>query len=265
MISRSPTDVACCIECVTMSVVSRSPATTFSVRAITWSALFGSSAAVCSSSSSKFGFSQVAMRRVRACRWPPDRLPMMLSNRSSRPILRRATAFRISLRRRDVSAQPNPRDRPRRAASDRFSAIVRFGDVPLNGFWNTRPINLARRNSGHAVTSWPAIRTLPLSTKNVPAIAFSNVDLPDPFVPITTTNDPPSSVRSTPCSDRTSLGPPGLNVFVTFCSLSMRHRHPLRSKLYQEVRNDKRDEYEQGRDQLEIVRVQPPPQRDRDE
>ena len=32
------------------------------------------------------------------------------------------------------SAQPTPRDWPRRAASAKFSAIVMFGAVPLNGF-----------------------------------------------------------------------------------------------------------------------------------
>src|SRR5262249_20324193 len=56
-----------------------------SLRAITWSALLGSRAAVCSSSRSNCGLSQVAMSRVNAWRWPPDRLPMALSRRSSRP------------------------------------------------------------------------------------------------------------------------------------------------------------------------------------
>src|SRR5205085_5167356 len=83
---------------------------------------------------------------------------------SSSQILHFPLSVFYSLSLHDALPISKPRDRPRRAASERFSAIVRFGDVPLNGFWNTRPINLARRNSGHAVTSWPAIRRLPLST-----------------------------------------------------------------------------------------------------
>jgi hypothetical protein len=45
-----------------------------------------------------------------------------------------------------------------------------------------------------------------------PATALSRVDLPEPFVPITTTNDPSSMARSTPASARTSFGVSELNV-----------------------------------------------------
>src|SRR5438093_13704930 len=53
---------------------------------------------------------------------------------------------------------------------------------------------------------------LPVSTKKVPAIAFNNVDLPEPLVPITTTQEPSSMATSTPFSERTSFRVPGLNV-----------------------------------------------------
>src|SRR5205823_12859719 len=54
---------------------------------------------------------------------------------------------------------------------------------------------------------------LPVSTKKVPAMAFNNVDLPEPLVPITTTHEPSSMPTSTPFSERTSFRVPGLNVF----------------------------------------------------
>ena len=87
-----------------------------------------------------------------------------------------------------------------------------LGAVPLKGFWKTRPMSVARRCSGQRVTSWPARRMLPRSTRNVPATAFSSVDLPEPFVPMTMTNEPGSMVRLTPCSARTSFGVPGWKV-----------------------------------------------------
>ncbi len=90
--------------------------------------------------------------------------------------------------------------------------MVMFGAVPLNGFWNTRPMSVARRCSGQRVTSVPSTIMLPASTRKVPATAFSSVDLPEPFVPMTMTNEPVSIVSVTPCSARTSFGVPGLNV-----------------------------------------------------
>ncbi len=82
------------------------------------------------------------------------------------------------------------------------------GAVPLNGFWKTRPMAEARRCSGQRVTSRPPSRIAPESGGVVPATQFSMVDLPDPLVPMTTTNDPSSTFRSTPASARTSLGVP---------------------------------------------------------
>ena len=81
-------------------------------------------------------------------------------------------------------------DTPRRAASVRFSAIDMDGAVPLNGFWNTRPISAARRCSGHAVISAPSSLMLPASTGNPPATALSSVDFPEPDGPTTATISP---------------------------------------------------------------------------
>src|SRR5262245_18719721 len=98
----------------------------------------------------------------------------------------------------------------------------------------------------------------PESTGNVPATAFSSVDLPEPFVPITHTNEPRSSVRLTPCNARTSLGVPGKNVFrmsvISSMTLSLQQSRTTRD----ELRQHERRKYERRSDQLEIVRVQPP-------
>ena len=45
---------------------------------ITFLAVCGSRAAVCSSSRRSLGFCSVAMRRVRACLWPPESSPTLL-------------------------------------------------------------------------------------------------------------------------------------------------------------------------------------------
>src|SRR5262249_38403822 len=121
----------------------------------------------------------------------------------------------------------------------------------------------ARLCSGHLVTSSPPMRIVPWSTKNVPATEFSSVDFPDPFVPITITNEPSSISRSIPCSERTSFGVPGLNVLRTPRSSSTGHLRLLPPELRSKSRNDQRDEYEERRNQLQIVRIQSPAQRDR--
>src|SRR6478672_5458984 len=105
---------------------------------------------------------------------------------------------------------------------------------------------------------------LPESTTNVPAMALSNVDLPEPFVPITITNDPSSIVRSTPCRDRTSFGVPALKVLARFLVSSIDwYPGSLRAELREQVGQDQRQEYEHGSDQLKIVRIESPAQCDR--
>ena len=67
--------------------------------------------------------------------------------------------------------------------------------MPLNGFWNTRPMSFARRCSGHFVIVWPASVIVPLSAMNEPATALRSVDLPDPLVPMMIRNEPGSQVE----------------------------------------------------------------------
>src|SRR5262245_28290305 len=116
----------------------------------------------------------------------------------------------------------------------------------------------------------------PASTGKLPATALSNVDFPDPLVPITITQEPSSMLRSTPQSACTSLDVPGLNVLQTVLSSSMEHRLRLRSgyrlegarlffELGQNPRQDQRHENEHGGDQFEIVGIEPPAQGDGDQ
>src|SRR5919108_5513154 len=109
----------------------------------------------------------------------------------------------------------------------------------------------------------------PSSTGKLPATALSKVDLPDPFVPITITQDPSSRVRSTPQSAFTSFDVPGFNVLQTFLSSSIEHRFRLRSgdrlegarpffELGQNPRQDQRRENKPGGDSFAIVWTGPP-------
>ena len=135
MTRRSPRLAACCIECVTISVVSWSRATISSLSRMTWSALLGSSAAVCSSSSSSFGLQpgrhQQRQRLALAAREAADRVVEAILEAHVQAAHAIARARRAPT---GSSAQPRPRGRPRRAASARFSAIDIDGAVPLNGF-----------------------------------------------------------------------------------------------------------------------------------
>src|ERR1035438_934723 len=136
--------------------------------------------------------------------------------------------------------------------------MERPGDVPLNGFWNTRPISVARACSGHRVTSRPASRMFPSSTGKVPATAFSRVDFPEPLVPMMITQEPSASSRFTPRKERTSFGVPGLNVFETPRTSSMRAPQAL---FPQELRHNERAEDKYRCDQLQIVGTEAPSQR----
>src|SRR5262245_59183055 len=95
------------------------------------------------------------------------------------------------------------------------------GAVPLNGFWKTRPIIDARRCSGQRVTLRPAMSIEPRSTMKLPATVLSIVDFPEPFVPMTMTNDPSSISSDTPRRARTSFGVPSKNVLRRSRSCSM--------------------------------------------
>ena len=76
---------------VTMRVVMLCWDTTSRVIFSTFSAVPGSSAAVCSSSSSSLGGFMVAMSKVRAWRCPPDSRPTGWRIRSSSPMSSRAS------------------------------------------------------------------------------------------------------------------------------------------------------------------------------
>ena len=102
---------------------------------MTWSALLGSSAAVCSSSSSNSGL-QPGGHEQR------ERLALSAGETADGVV---QPVFQAHVQPADAvaqfvppatgsSAQPRPRRRPRRAARARFSAMDRLGAVPLNGF-----------------------------------------------------------------------------------------------------------------------------------
>ena len=79
------------------------------VSASTFSAVAGSRAAVCSSSSSSFGVTSVAIRRVSACRWPPLSSPTGCFIRSSRPRPSWASRSRNSARSlAEMREKPDP-------------------------------------------------------------------------------------------------------------------------------------------------------------
>ena len=77
--------------------------TTLRVSASTLSAVTGSSAAVCSSSSSSSGVTMVAMSSVSAWRWPPESRPTGVFMRSSSPMSSWASASRKKSRSRRVT------------------------------------------------------------------------------------------------------------------------------------------------------------------
>src|SRR5262249_43962615 len=79
-------------------------------------------------------------------------------------------------------------------------------------------------------------------------------------VPTPGTNEP-STIESDPSrSERTSLIVPGLNVFEICRSSSMRHLWLPRPQLAEQSWQDERPKYEHGGYQLQIVRIETPPQ-----
>src|SRR5579864_4337434 len=100
----------------------------------------------------------------------------------------------------------------------------------------------------------------PASTVNVPATALSNVDLPEPFIPMTTTTDPFSICRSTPWSARTSLGVFGKKVLAMPAISSTCHPLP---DIRRQVGQYEGHQHKRSGDQLQVVWVQSPAQGDR--
>src|SRR5918993_1636370 len=109
---------------------------------------------------------------------------------------------------------------------------------------------------------------VPTSGRNEPATALRSVDFPDPFVPMMIRKEPCGSSSETSKSARTSLTVPRLNVFDSrlMCSIGsrrLRGRRPLAlTEPPRQIGHHQRGEHENGRDQFEIVRVEPPPQGD---
>ena len=90
--------------------------------------------------------------------------------------------------------------------------------MPVNGFWNTRPISRARRCSLHRVTSRPSRNIRPRPCPRLPAMAPSRLDFPEPLVPRTTVKLPRANSRSIASSARTSFGVPGWKTWETASS-----------------------------------------------
>lgn len=94
---RSPVASAEDILWVIIMVVMLFSATISLVMSITFLAVTGSSAAVCSSKSSSLGVQMVHISKVTTCRCPPDSRPILVFIRSSSPILKRDTCSRKKL------------------------------------------------------------------------------------------------------------------------------------------------------------------------
>src|SRR5262245_17955203 len=110
----------------------------------------------------------------------------------------------------------------------------------------------------------PARLIEPVSTMNVPATAFSNVDLPEPFEPMMIKNEPVSSRSDTPRKARTSFGVPRLKVLAMLEISSMSGGGGLRGRFQfaQQCGRDQRYEHKRGGYQFQIIRIQSPAQRD---
>ena len=113
---RSPHDNASSIECVTISAVKRHSFHKRRVKSKTNPAILGSSAAVCSSSSSTRQSASVAITKLTACRCPPDKSPIESCSRFSKPQTQRgdSVAEQPSFCVVDRKPQPAPSAAPRR-------------------------------------------------------------------------------------------------------------------------------------------------------
>ena len=103
------------------------------VISITFSAVAGSSAAVCSSSKRSFGVTSVHIRSVTTCLCPPESSPTFVFILSSSPISNSARAFWKNSRSLFLTAIPRGPLRLLEYAKARFSSIVMLGAVPFIG------------------------------------------------------------------------------------------------------------------------------------
>ena len=175
----------------------------------------GSSAAVCSSSNRMSGRFRVAMRKLSACRCPPDRAPVAVVIRFSRPLFIVAAS---SVKRARLAFNwrwTRCRRSPRLVARSIFSATVIRGAVPSLGSWNTRARKAVRCSSELLVISTPLWRIWPASTPRLPPITLNRVDFPAPFVPTIVMKLPSLIVRLIPLRIVVSLAVPLLTTVWT--------------------------------------------------
>src|SRR5208337_5325286 len=99
--------------------------------------------------------------------------------------------------------------------------------------------------------SRPARRTLPPSTKKDPATAFSNVDLPEPLVPMTTVKDPSWMLSVTPWRALTSFTLPAWKVLRTPLTSSMGEPPFARFQIGNQFGGDQSEEDKRRSDQLQ--------------
>ena len=157
--------------------------------------------------------SQVAISSVSAWRWPPESVPMALSSRSSRPMPSRRTRSRISCAEAGVQAPSPGRASARAGRPARGSRqSTCSGAVPLNGILehaaDQRRAPVLRPARDVAAVKDDACRRRPGRCRRRHS---ASVDLPEPLVPMTMTNDPSLDRQtSRSCSARTSLGVPGV-------------------------------------------------------
>src|SRR5450830_1507031 len=241
---------------VTIMVVNLLSETILAVSSSTKAAVFGSSAAVCSSSSKMREGCSDAINRLTAWRWPPDNRPMRSVRRFSRPRLRMDSLARNSSRILRLMAKPKPRRLPRAIASAMFSSIVSASQVPAIGSWNTRATIPARSQACFFVTSTPSISMLPESTSRSPEIALRKVDLPAPLEPITATNCPVGISRSRPRKAGFSIGVPGLNVIFRSLAFNISGSSLQQFQLALAHRQHQRQHHQNCRDQIQVLCLQ---------
>ena len=103
-----------------------------------------------------------------------------------------------------------PKDFPLLSAIAIFSNIVIDGQVPIAGFWYTRPIFSRRLYSFCFVMSFPSTKIFPSSSSMLPQIIFKREVLPEPLLPTIDTNSPFSMVKLKSLNRHISWTVPGL-------------------------------------------------------
>src|SRR5579859_2092257 len=109
--------------------------------------------------------------------------------------------------------------------------------------------------------SSPFSEMRPDSQRKTPAMAFSRLDLPAPFEPMTVTNSPGWTNRLSSCSATISSSVPWKKVLVSDWTCNMLRpeievaQQPRALRVH--LRNDERNQHQPGCHQLEIAGPQP--------